>query len=134
MFDIGYKESEIVSHGELCKRAHCGCMGGIRYSKANNVLVLFMKNNGQYDNSWDGDILHYMGSGKGNQSVEKLVHQRMIHAAEKDTAICLFEWVDNEKCKYVGRMVLTENARIEKRKNVCGDDEDKVIFLRNKAK
>ena len=134
MFDIGYKVNEVVPHLDLCRKAHCGCMGGIRYSKDNNVLVLLMKSNGQYDNYWDGDILHYMGSGKGNQSIDRMVHQRIIHAAEKDTAICLFEWIDNENCKYIGRMVLAEKARIEKRKSVCGDDEDKVIFLLKKAK
>ncbi len=132
MFDIGYKVNEIVSHADIYKKTLCGCMGGIRYSKAKNVIVLFMKSRGQYENCWDGDVLHYMGSGKGNQSLDRLVHQRIIEADENDTAICLFEWLDNENCKYVGRMVLVE-ARIEKRETVCGDYEDKAIFLLKRA-
>ena len=67
------------------KRLSADAWGGIRYSKAKNVIVLFMKSRGQYEN-----------------------------------------------CKYVGRMVLVE-ARIEKRETVCGDYEDKAIFLLKRA-
>lgn len=31
-------------------------MGGIRFSKQNNVILLFTKKNSDYDNSWEGDI------------------------------------------------------------------------------
>lgn len=43
MFDIGYIQDEIVLHEELCKRAKYGCLGCIRYSKDNIVLLFFIK-------------------------------------------------------------------------------------------
>lgn len=70
MFDIGYIQDEIVLHEEPCKRAKYGCMGCIRYSKDNIVLLFFIKKDSAYCNIWNGDILEFMGSGKGNQSIE----------------------------------------------------------------
>ena len=49
MFDIGYKAGEDVKHDDVCKRAGCGCMGGIRFSIKNNVVLLFTKQNSNYD-------------------------------------------------------------------------------------
>lgn len=128
MFDIGFKNDQIVTHDELCKRAGCGCMGGIRYSSKNNVVILFMKANSQYDNSWEGDTLLYMGAGKGNQSVNSKSNIRIAEAKKNDTAICLFEWVDSINCKYVGRMILAKQPYYETRRNKYGEKEQKVIF------
>lgn len=128
MYSIGYKENSIVTHDELCKKTGVGCMGGMRFSKENNVLVLFMKENSKFDNSWNGDVLNYMGCGKGNQSVEKMGNARLAKATENDTAVYLFEWVDATSCRFVGRMVLSDKPYYENRKNKYGEVEKKVFF------
>ena len=133
MFDIGFKAGEIVKHDDICKRAGCGCMGGIRFSKQNNVVLLFTKNNSKYDNTWEGDTLLFMGSGKGDQSIESKGNVRIAESKENDTALCLFEWIDAINLKYVGRMVLIEKPYYETKKNKYGEKEKKVIFKLKKA-
>ncbi len=128
MFDIGYNNGDIVSHDELCKKAKCGCMGGIRYSKENNVLLLFMKKDSPYSNSWNGDVLEFMGSGKGDQNLNSGWNKRLTDSEENETAICVFEWLDSMKLKYVGRMTLAQKPAIKKFENKFGNKEDKVIF------
>ena len=133
MFDIGYKAGEIVKHDDVCKRAGCGCMGGIRFSKKNNVVLLFTKQNSNYDNSWKGDIFRFMGSGKSDQSIESKGNIRIAESSKNDTALCLFEWLDAVNLKYVGRMILTEAPYYETRKNKYGEKEKKVLFNLKKA-
>lgn len=134
MFEIGYKQDEIVLHENLCKRAKCGCMGGIRYSKDNNVLLLFMKKDSDYCNVWNGEVLEFMGSGKGNQSIELGLNRRLADSEKKDTAVCLFEWVDSMSLKFVGRMILSQEPIIKKFNNKYGNAEDKVVFYLERAK
>ncbi len=128
MFDLGYRKNEIITHDELCKKAGCGCMGGIRYSKRNNVLLLFIKKSSKYDNSWNKGILRYMGSGKGNQSAYSMGNARLTKSMEENTAVFLIEWVDETSCKYLGRVILIGEPEYETRVNDVGDIERKVFF------
>ncbi|QUA52188.1 hypothetical protein [Aristaeella lactis] len=128
MFSIGYKKNEIVFHDDLCKKTSCGCMGGIRYSKKNNILVLFVKKNSQYENVWEGDLLKYMGSGKGNQSIYKQGNIKLAEATKNNTDIFLFEWLDMYQCRYIGRMILDNEPYYEMHQNKYGEMERKVIF------
>ena len=128
MFEIGYEKNAIVTHDELCKKIGCGCMGGIRCSKRNNVLVLFINQNSKYNNIWVGDTLKYMGSGKGNQSIERGGNKQLAQSNEKDVCVLLFEWVDSINCKYIGPMVLVDEPYYENIKNKYGEKERKVFF------
>ena len=134
MFEIGYNQGEIITHDELCKKAKCGCMGGIRYSKDNNVLLLFMKKDSPYSNVWNGDTLEFMGSGKGDQNLDSGWNRRLADADKNDTAVCVFEWQDSMMLKYVGRMILAQTPQIKKFTNKFGTKEDKVIFYLKQAK
>lgn len=133
MFELGYKKNEIVLHDELCKKVGCGCMGGIRYSKKNNALLLFMKKNSQYENKWNGDVLQYMGCGKGNQSADAMANARLTKANENNTAIFLIEWVDDMRCKYLGKMHLIDEPEYKTRINSVGEKERKVFFYLKEA-
>lgn len=134
MFQLGYIENEIVAHDDLCKRAKCGCMGGIRYSKENNVLLLFMKQDSSYNNIWDGNILEFMGSGKGNQSVESGCNRRLTYSEKNNTAIYLFEWINSINLKYIGRMNLCKKPEKKIFTNKFGNGEEKVIFYLRQVK
>ncbi len=134
MFEIGYKINDLVEHDELCKRIGCGCMGGVRYSKKNNVVLLFMKKTGKYENSWNGDVLEFMGSGLGDQTANSKSNRRITESKEKGTDLFLFEWVDSSKLRFLGRMILDGAPKTVKKKNNQGEDERKVIFRLKKTK
>lgn len=128
MINVKFEENDIVSHDELCKSIGVGCMGGMRFSKKNNVLVLFMKDGSKYENAWDGNILRYMGCGKGNQSIDKMGNKRLAESTNNDTTVLLFEWVDNSSCRFVGTMVLAGAPYYETKYNNLGEEERKIIF------
>ncbi len=128
MFDIGFADNEIVSHIDICHKTHCGCMGGIRYSSKNNLLLLFITEKSKCENKSDGDILKYMGSGKGNQSLDRMVNKRLANSIQNNTEIYLFKWVDSERCKFIGKMCLAGDPYYEMWETEDGDKERKVIF------
>ena len=133
MFEIGYNVNDIVEHNDLCKRVKCGCMGGIRYSKENNALILFIKKNGLYKNVWHGDVLEFMGSGRGDQSIDKKTNRRLTYSRENETAVFLFEWMCDGDLKYLGRMVLDDKPRTESAQNKYGETETRIIYRLRKV-
>ena len=75
----------------------------------------------------------FMGSGKGNQSIESKGNIRIAESSQNDTALCLLEWIDAVHLKYVGRMVLADKPCYETRTNKYGEKEKKVIFKLKRA-
>lgn len=127
MFDFGYHKDQIVRHDEICKAAHCGCMGGIRYSKEKNAVILFIKNSSNYRNNWKNNILFFMGSGSGNQTLGRS-NGNLYNAEKNGSSIHLFEWVDTINCKYKGQLALAGEPKFVTEKNKYGDTEKKVVF------
>lgn len=133
MFNFGLKKDAVITHDQICRKAKCGCIGGIRYSKQNNVLVLFINSNSQYENAWDGEMLKYMGTGRANQSIEAAGNMHLAEATKTKTAVYLFERVDSISCRYIGRMELVKTPYYEMHKNKDGINERKVIFVLKKV-
>lgn len=128
MFDIGYKVNDVIPNFEISRKLKCGVMGGIRYSNANNAIALFIGKNGNFENDVENEIIKYMGTGEGDQSLENKRNYRLAMANENNTAIFLFRWVSEGKCKYLGQVKLIEKPIFEKRINVCGEEETKIFY------
>jgi len=63
------KKDQILTNDEIMKFFKVGNMGGIRYTKYNNVIVLLSTHSDDYDDSIDlnSGFIIYTGEGKGNQ-------------------------------------------------------------------
>ena len=126
---VSYKVGQVVPHEEVCKNYKIGCMGGIRYSKENNVVVLFhLANQSYYSDYWDGDVFYYVGMGKGDQSELYLSNRRITESENKGTSIHLFERIIDEKCEYIGEMRLSGKPVYRKAKDKKGVEFTQVLF------
>lgn len=128
-FDIGYEKGQIVAHDELCKRVHCGCMGGIRYSKDNNLLLVFLSENSKdYYNYWENGILYYMGMGAGNQSIDFSGNRRLADSLEKNTSVYLIERDSEQNYKFCGEVMLASKPFYKEITNQKGVNVRAVYF------
>lgn len=107
-FDIGYRKGQTVPHDELCKRCRCGCIGGIRYSKELNIILIFMSEKpGYYNNYWGNDTLYYMGMGAGNQSLDYYGNRRLANSLKNNTKVFLIEKDSECNYKFCGEVKLS---------------------------
>ena len=60
-----------ISNDEICALFKCSPQGGMRRSLETKTLVLVSNiKGGEYNDRWEGDILHYTGQGlTGNQDL-----------------------------------------------------------------
>ena len=128
MFDIGYQIDELISNREISRKLKCGIMGGIRYSNANNAIALFIGMRGNFENIVKDSTIKYMGTGKGDQTLDNIRNYRLAMANENNTAIYLFKWVGEDKCRYLGQVKLVEAPAFEKRINEVGEEETKIFY------
>ena len=129
-FDIGYQKGQIVSHADLCKKVCCGCMGGIRYSKRNNTILLFMlKDNDCYNNYWENDTLFYMGMGTGNQSLDYYGNRRLADSIENETSVFLIERDSQMNCIFAEKSNFVVNLFIKKYQILKKEKEKLFFFL-----
>lgn len=79
---------DVLSHEQLMRAFGVGLQGGMRRSKANNLLLLISDpTKSLYDDRWDGDTLHFTGMGKvGDQ---KLASQNKTLAESRTSGIDL---------------------------------------------
>ena len=66
------KKDQILTNDEIMSTFNVGNMGGIRYTKYNNVIVLLSTYSDDYDDSIDlsSGFITYTGEGKGDQEIK----------------------------------------------------------------
>jgi predicted RNA-binding protein len=66
------KKDQILTNDEIISTFKVGNMGGIRYTKRNDVIVLLSTHSDDYDDSIDhtSGFIIYTGEGKGNQELK----------------------------------------------------------------
>ena len=118
-----FKVGEEVSHNDMRKAYGVGNMGGMRWSKTYNCLVIVSDNTkGLYEDKWYGDVLHYTGMGKKGD--QKLISQnkRVYEARTTGVEIHLFEVLKDNEYTYRGIVELVEDPYQDTQ-----TDEDKKL-------
>jgi hypothetical protein len=89
------KKDQILTNDEIMKLFKVGNMGGIRYTKYNNVIVLFSTHSDDYDDSIDlnSGFIIYSGEGKGDQEI-KNGNEKILNS--KNTPMVYFKEVYQE--------------------------------------
>ena len=100
---------QILSNNDLMAIFKCANMGGMRYSKRTNSLIIICDHTKNlYNDIWKGNILHYTGMGKiGNQ---ELLRGNKILAESNSNGIevYLFEVFTPRNYSYCGRVQLSD--------------------------
>jgi hypothetical protein len=123
-----YSKGDIIELKRLTDDLSVPCQGGIRFSKKNNLIALFLHSSSPYSNSIEKNKLEFMGSGKGNQSVDSRFNKRLFNAQRDNTDIFVFKSVDTFNCEYLGQVVVDKEPTISKVKGLDNEIEKKVIF------
>lgn len=81
--------------------------GGINYSKETNALIIIFDHNKLYDDSWEGDVLHYTGTGRfGNQELVGTPNQILYESDTNGVNLHLFESFKEGLYTYQGEIEL----------------------------
>ena len=83
-------------------------MGGMRKSNTTNTLVIVSDHTkGLYEERWEGDILHYTGTGKnGDQDLSFSQNRTLNESNINGVDVFLFEVVKKREYIYLGQIVL----------------------------
>ena len=128
-FHFEYKPGDIITHDEICKKIGCGCMGGIRYSKENDVVALFyLQRQDIYSDHWEDETFYFVGMGKGNQSEYYMSNRRITESPNTGTRLFLFERKDGVYCEYIGEMRLDGKPLHRETKDKSEEKVTQVLF------
>ena len=104
------QKGQTLSNFELMAIFKCANMGGMRYSKRCNTLVIICDHTKNlYDDVWKGNTLHYTGMGKiGNQKINR-ANKILAESNSNGVEIHLFEVYTPRQYCYCGQVKLSES-------------------------
>lgn len=102
------KKNTIINNFQLAEIFKCSQQGGMRRSHKTNSLVLILKHkNGFYQDSWQGDTLHYTGMGQtGDQTLDGNQNTILFNSINNGVRVYLFESHIPNQYTYKGRVQL----------------------------
>ena len=113
---------DVIDNTRLTEVFKCSPRGGMRRSKATNILVL-VKNDVKslYKNEWQGDILMYTGMGRlGDQSLDFRQNKTLMESGTNGVEVHLFEVRTLKKYTYIGRVELAGKPEQDTQKDCNG--------------
>ncbi|WP_298523430.1 hypothetical protein [uncultured Methanobrevibacter sp.] len=97
----GYNKSEIMDAFKFSD------FHGISYSKETNTLILIFNHNLMYDDSWEGDVLYFTGTGRfGHQQLNGTNNRILYESDTNGVNIHLFEVFEEGVYTYQGEVEL----------------------------
>ena len=86
------KFGQKLSDNELTSIFKCSLQSGMNRSIRTNSLVLIDKHSSNFNNRWEGDIIHYTGMGQtGNQSLDFMQNKTLNESTTNGVNLYLFE-------------------------------------------
>lgn len=110
-FAVPFSQGEIITNKTLYTTFKCACEGGVRYSSANQLLVLVSNfvDPRHVGGKWKDNILYYTGSGKsGDQDITRGANKRLLTSLETSTPIYYFEVYTQGEYTYRGQVVAAD--------------------------
>lgn len=128
--ELNIKIGDILENKDIVAIFKCANMGGIRYSKSTNTLVLiFDHTKGVYSDRWVNGVLHYTGTGKiGDQDIDQHQNKRLANSRTDILDIHLFEVIEPKKYIYRGIVELIADPYIDLQKDDNGNMRKVWIF------
>jgi len=101
---------DIITNEELHNIFKCGNMGGMRYSKTTNTLVLISDmTKGFYQDGWKDGVLLYTGMGKhGDQVLKGNANIKLYESNTNGIDVYLFEVMQKTQYTYRGQICLAD--------------------------
>ncbi len=108
VFQHGLKSGDVIINQEIVDIFKCGNMGGMRFSRTTNSLVLVADyTKSLYKDEWKENIFHYTGMGKiGDQSLLYRQNRTLAESYMNSVSIFLFEVKEEKKYTFIGQVEL----------------------------
>src|SRR5271169_6622154 len=121
---------DVVSNDTLRTAFAVGNMGGMRRSRASNVLVIVSDHTkGIYEDRWEGNVLHYTGMGtKGSQKLDGTQNRTLFGSRSNGVAVHLFEVFKPGRYIYAGEVELAAEPYQEEQPDVEGHPREVWMF------
>ena len=124
------KPGDILTSEQLVQLFQCSSQGGMRRSLKTNTLVIVSKQfDKQYEDRWQGDILHYTGMGlKGPQDLNRSQNKILNRHQELGVSVHLFEQFRVGEYHYQGEAYLSGSPYQETQPDTDGKDRSVWMF------
>jgi hypothetical protein len=98
---------EIVSNRTICDEFGVGIMGGIRFCKKRNTIVLVSNSTDTtFANEWNDDVLHFVGRGAVGPQKFTAQNKTLANSTRSGAQIHLFEVFKKGEYVYAGQVEL----------------------------
>ena len=120
----------VLNASQLTQIFQCSGQGGMRRSLKTNTLLIISKHfDKQYEDRWQGDILHYTGMGlTGDQDLNYSQNKTLLHHDKFGVSVHLFEQFKVGKYHYQGEIELVGNPYQETQSDKNGEDRKVWMF------
>ena len=101
---------DILTHKQLHRTFECSVSGGIRYSsKTETIVIISDPTDPFYQDYWEGDVLHYTGSGRiGDQKISR-ENKRLANLNNSNINAYLFEKLRTNHYEFIGEVKLADD-------------------------
>jgi hypothetical protein len=100
---------DVVTNRTICDEFGVGVMGGIRFSKKRNTIVLVSNNTDTtFANEWNDGVLHFVGRGAIGPQKFTAQNKTLANAPRSGTQIHLFEVFKKGEYVYTGLVELAD--------------------------
>jgi len=116
------KPGDVIDNKNLQATFAVSNTGGMRRSRANNVLVVVSDHTkGLYDDRWEANVLHYTGMGKkGAQQLDRYQNRTLRDSQTNGVAVHLFEVFEPGRYVYAGEVELAAKPYQERQPDIEG--------------
>jgi len=119
----------VLSNDEVSTAFGVGNAGGMRWSSANNLLVIITDHTkALYDDRWDEDILHYTGMGRIGDQTLTGQNLRLAEQRVRGVDVHLCEVFQKNEYQYKGRVELAGEVYTESQPGDDGVNRRVYIF------
>lgn len=120
---------EEISNDELTRMFEVGNAGGMRWSGRRGCLVMVADHTkALYDDRWEGDVLHYTGTGANGDQELRGANARLAAQRETGAPVHLFEVFRPGRYVYAGQVALAGDPRIERQLDYAGQERRVYVF------
>ena len=119
----------VISNDDLVNTFKVGNAGGMRYSGAQDCLVLIADHTkALYDDRWEGDVLHYTGMGTTGDQTLTGQNLRLANQTESRIAVHLFEVFQKNQYTYAGQVGVAGSVKTEHQPDEDGKLRTVFVF------
>lgn len=117
-----------VTNSEIMQTFGVGQQGGMRRSRANNLLVIVSDHTkGLYQDRWEGEVLHYTGMGTRGDQTLGAQNKTLAKSPDRGITVHLLEVFEPGEYIYAGEVELAAEPYQEQQPDA--DGQNRLVYM-----